>query len=139
MAEKMSKSVSVLEFGCREPLRFYERCAKCARFGDDCPDLAVGKAVLRGKKKVAYGNEEAENTVHASAFNCLAPLYYFERSRKKCGHAGRCREEGLLLALLDGKTTLDYSRKEVTALPRVRKRKAARAAKAKTRKATTAR
>jgi hypothetical protein len=136
MAKKISKSISVLEFGCREPLRFYERCAKCARFGDDCPDLVMGKAVLRGKKKVAYGPEGAENRVHASDFNCLAPLYYFERSRKKCGHAGRCREEGLLLALLDGKATLDYSRKEVTELPQVRQRKVAKAARAKTHKKT---
>lgn len=126
MARKSSKSISVLEFGCQAPLRFFEHCAKCARFGDDCPDLRVGKEVLRGKKKIAYGDEQAEDTIHVSAFNCLTPLYYFERSRKKCGHAGRCREEGLLLALLDGKKTLDYSHKEVTELPRVRRRKVAR-------------
>jgi len=86
----------------------------------------MGKEVLRGKKKIAYGNERAEDSIHVSAFNCLTPLYYFEKSRKKCAHAGRCREEGLLLALLDGKKTLDYSHKEVTELPRVRRRKVAR-------------
>jgi len=126
MVRKSSKSISVLEFGCQAPLRFFEHCARCARFGDDCPDLRVGKEVLRGKKKIAYGDEQAEDTIHVSAFNCLTPLYYFERSRKKCGHAGRCREEGLLLALLDGKKTLDYSHKEVTELPRVRRRKVAK-------------
>ena len=123
MASKISKSISVLEFGCQAPLRFFEHCAKCARFGDDCPDLARGKEVLRGKKKIAYGDERAEDTIPASTFNCLTPLYYFEHSRKKCGHAGRCREEGLLLALLDGKKTLDYTHKEVTELPRVRRRR----------------
>ena len=126
MARKSSKSISVLEFGCQAPLRFFEHCARCARFGDDCPDLRIGKEVLRGKKKIAYGDEQAEDTIHVSAFNCLTPLYYFERSRKKCGHAGRCREEGLLLALLDGKKTLDYSHKEATELPRVRRRKVAK-------------
>jgi hypothetical protein len=119
MARRMSKTISVLEFGCLAPLRFFEHCVACARFGDDCPDLAMGKEILRGKKKIAYGNDQAEDTIHATAFNCLAPLYYFERSRKKCAHAGRCREEGLLLALLDGKKALDYSHKEVIELPRV--------------------
>jgi hypothetical protein len=89
MARRISKNISVLEFGCQAPLRFFEHCAACPRFEDDCPDLKMGK-------------------------------YYFERTRKKCGHAGRCREEGLLLALLDGKKALDYSRKEVTELPRRR-------------------
>jgi hypothetical protein len=121
MARKSSKNISVLEFVCQAPLRFFEHCAKCARFGDDCPDLTMGKEVLRGQKKIAYTDEPAEDTIHISAFNCLTPLYYFERSRKKCAHAGRCREEGLLLALLDGKRTLDYSHKEVTDLPRVRR------------------
>ena len=126
MARKSSKSISVLEFGCQAPLRFFEHCARCARFGDECPDLALGKQVLRGKKKIAYQDERAEDTIHVSAFNCLTPLYYFEHSRKKCGHAGRCREEGLLLALLDGKKTLDYTHKEITELPRERRRKVAR-------------
>ena len=128
MARKSSKSISVLEFGCQAPLRFFEHCARCPRFGDDCPDLTVGKEILRGKKKIAYVDERAEDSVHVSAFNCLTPLYYFERSRKKCAHAGRCREEGLLLSLLDGKKILDYSRKEVTELPRLRKREVGRAA-----------
>jgi hypothetical protein len=138
MAKRIPKSIHVLEFGCEAPLRFFEHCSACPRFDDACPDLILGKDILRGKKKVAYGNTHEENAVHADDFNCLAPIYYFERSRKKCGHAGRCREEGLLLALLDGKKVLDYSRKEVTELPSVRKRKVARAAKAKTRKASAA-
>jgi hypothetical protein len=120
MARRMSKNISVLEFGCQAPLRFFEHCAACPRFEDDCPDLKMGKEVLSGKKKIVYGYQQGEDAIHISAFNCLTPLYYFERTRKKCGHAGRCREEGLLLALLDGKKALDYSRKEVTELPRRR-------------------
>jgi hypothetical protein len=135
MTRKSPKSISVLEFECQAPLRFFEHCARCPHFGNNCPDLAMGKEVLRGKKKIAYTDEPAENTIHVSAFNCLTPLYYFERSRKKCAHAGRCREEGLLLALLDGKKTLDYSHKEVIDLPKVRKRKVGKAAAAKAREA----
>ena len=126
MAKKIAKNISILEFGCRAPLKFFEHCSKCARFGDSCPDLALGKAILRGKKKIAYADDRTEDTVHISAFNCLTPLYYFEHSRNKCAHEGRCREEGLLLALLDGKKVLDYSHKEVTELPRVRLRKRAK-------------
>lgn len=122
MARRIPKNISVLEFGCQAPLRFFEHCAGCARFGDDCPDLALGKEVLTGRKRISYGDQASEDTVSVTAFNCLAPLYYFERSRKKCAHAGRCREEGLLLALLAGKKTLDYSHKEVAELPRVRRR-----------------
>ncbi len=123
MRSRIPKSISVLEFGCREPLKFFENCKKCARFGDDCTDLVMGKEILRGKKKIVYGDEQAEDTIHPTAFRCLTPLYYFERSRKKCGHAGRCREEGLLLALLDGKKALDFSHKEVTELPLARSRR----------------
>jgi hypothetical protein len=122
MARSLSKTISIFEFGCQAPLKFFEHCVACPRFGDDCPDLIMGKQILRGKKKIAYGDEQGEDTIHATAFNCLAPLYYFERSRKKCAHAGRCREEGLLLALLDGKKTLDYSYKEVVELPHVSRR-----------------
>ena len=134
MARRISKQISVFEFVCQAPLRFFEHCAKCARFGDDCRDLAMGKAILRGKKKIAYGDYQAEDTIPLKAFNCAAPLYYFERTRKKCGHEGRCREEGLLLALLDGKKTLDYSHKDVAELPVVRRRKVAKAATVKRRK-----
>ena len=123
MTRRMSKAISVFEFGCQAPLRFFEHCVACARFGDDCPDLVMGKEILRGKKRIAYGDDQGEDTIHATAFNCLAPLYYFERSRKKCAHAGRCREEGLLLALLDGKKTLDYSQKEIIELPQVTRRR----------------
>ncbi len=127
MARKIPKDISVLEFVCQAPLRFFEHCARCPRFGDDCPDLTLGKEVLSGRKRIEYRYQRGKDTIPVSAFNCLAPLYYFERSRKKCGHAGRCREEGLLLALLNGKKTLDYSHKEATELPRVRRlRKVAR-------------
>lgn len=122
MARRIPKHISVLEFGCQAPLRFFEHCARCPRYEDDCPDLKMGKEILSGKKKIVYRYEGGEETVHISAFNCLTPLYYFERTRKKCGHAGRCREEGLLLALLNGKKELDYSHKEVTELPQVRRR-----------------
>jgi len=134
MAQKLSSKISVFEFACQAPLRFFEHCASCPRFGDDCPDLAMGKEILRGKKRVAYGDDQGEDTVPATAFHCLAPLYYFERSRKKCGHAGRCREEGLLLALLDGKKALDYSYKDVTELSSIRRR-VAKVAKAKGKRA----
>jgi hypothetical protein len=80
----------------------------------------MGKEVLRGKKKIAYGDEPAEDSIHMSVFNCLAPVYYIERCKVKCSHGGRCREEGLLLALLDGKKVLDYSHKKIIAFPRVR-------------------
>jgi hypothetical protein len=110
--------VHALEFVCQAPLRFYEHCASCPRFHDDCPDLALGREILRGKKKVVYnGNARLENEVNVGDFQCLAPLYYFEKSRKNCAHEGRCREEGLLLALLSGKKSLDYSQKEAIQLP----------------------
>jgi len=122
MTPKLPKTVSVLEFGCQAPLKFFEHCTNCARFSDSCPDLALGKEILRGKKKVVFAGEACDNEVKATAFNCLAPLYYFEKSRMNCAHEGRCREEGLLLALLDGKKDLDYSQKEVTKLHPVRRR-----------------
>jgi hypothetical protein len=75
------------------------------------------KEVLRGKKEIAYGEDPDEDSIHVSAFNCLAPLNYIERGRSRCPHEHRCREEGLLLALLDGKKVLDYSRKKVIDLP----------------------
>jgi hypothetical protein len=136
MAKKISKNISALEFGCESPLRFFEACSACPRFDGPCPDLTLGKEILRGRKRLAYGNPHEKDTIHASAFNCLAPLYYFERTRKNCGHAGRCREEGLLLALLDGKKALDYSRKEVTELiPVGHRQRAAKTGRVKIRKA----
>ena len=121
MKSKRSGTIHALEFGCQAPLRFYEHCASCARFNGDCPDLALGREVLRGKKRIIYDNgPESEETVSASSFNCVAPLYYFEKSRKLCAHQGRCREEGLLLALLGGKKELAYTQKEAIRLPRLR-------------------
>jgi hypothetical protein len=123
MKSKSSATIHALEFGCQAPLKFYEHCASCARFGDDCPDLALGREVLRGKKKIAYDTEPlSEDTVDVKAFRCLAPLYYFEKTRKLCAHQGRCREEGLLLALLSGKKELVYAQKEAIQLPRLRPR-----------------
>jgi len=122
MAKQKSKTISVLDFRCLSPLRFYEHCAACARFGDDCQDLSMIKEVLRGNKEVVYGEDADEDSIPVSAFRCLAPLNYIERSRARCPHEQRCREEGLLLALLDGKKVLDYSRTKVIELPRQQKR-----------------
>lgn len=109
--------IHALEFSCQAPLKFYEHCAACPRFGDDCLDLQLGKDILRGKKKVVYGEDASEDGIHASSFKCLAPLYYFEKSRSSCAHKGRCREEGLLLALLSGKKELSYAQKTAIELP----------------------
>ena len=120
--------VHALEFECQAPLRFYEHCVSCPRFDEDCPDLVLGREILRGKKRVVYSeNVSHENEVNVSDFKCLAPFNYFEKSRRNCAHEGRCREEGLLLALLSGKKSIDYSQKEAIQLPVrkvVRKRQA---------------
>jgi hypothetical protein len=128
------KDVHVLEFGCQAPLKFYEHCQACARFGDECPDLNLGMEILRGKKKLVFEQAAPGEGVHASSFKCLAPLYYFEKSRLSCAHEGRCREEGLLLALLGGKRKLDYSQPTVISLP---SRKPARVAARKKRAGQT--
>jgi hypothetical protein len=117
MAKQKSRAVSVLEFRCLAPLRFYEHCAACARFGEDCPDLSLIKEILRGNKKVVCGGDLDKNGIPVRAFTCLAPLNYVERSRSRCPHEHRCREEGLLLALLEGKKVLDYSLTKVIKLP----------------------
>jgi hypothetical protein len=119
--------IYALEFSCQAPLKFYERCAACPRFGDNCLDLQIGKEILRGKKKVVYGEDSSNESVHAGSFKCLAPLYYFEKSRSNCAHKGRCREEGLLLALLSGKKEISYAQKTAIRLPisRPRRKKAA--------------
>ena len=116
-----SKIIHALEFGCQAPLKFYEHCSACPRSDNNCPDLIAGKEILRGKKKLVYDGEVyGEEFVHASSFSCSAPLYYFEKTRKKCGHQGRCREEGLLLALLSGKKELVYTQKTVLEFPQVK-------------------
>lgn len=111
------KDVHVLEFDCQAPLKFYEHCAACARFGDDCPDLQLGLEILRGKQQLVYAQVPPAEGIQAASFKCLAPLAYFEKSRLKCAHDGRCREEGLLLALLTGKRKLDYSQVTAIELP----------------------
>jgi hypothetical protein len=121
------KDVHVLEFGCQAPLRFYEHCSTCPRFGEDCPDLQLGLEILRGKQKLVYEQVPPGEGIQAGSFKCLAPLAYFEQSRLSCAHEGRCREEGLLLALLTGKRHLDYSQISAIELPsRKLKRVAAR-------------
>jgi hypothetical protein len=123
MKKSVSGMVHALEFDCQAPLKFYEHCSSCPRFGDECPDLALGKEILRKKKQVVYhGDPVSNDSVDASAFNCLAPLNYFEKSRKKCAHQGRCREEGLLLALLNGKKELVYTQKAAAQFPRLKRR-----------------
>lgn len=103
------KDVHVLEFGCQSPLKFYEHCSACPRFGDDCPDLQLGLEILRGKKKLLHEQVPPGEGVQAGTFKCLAPLEYFEKTRRNCPHEGRCREEGLLIALLTGKRKINYS------------------------------
>lgn len=122
------RMIHVLEFGCQAPLKFYMHCTACPQFEESCTDLMLGKEILGGKKKLVYnGTDYVEGSVHASSFNCTAPLQYFEKSKKKCGHMGRCREEGLLLALLSGKKKLDCSQKTAIELPiKKRPRKVAR-------------
>ncbi|MBA3019375.1 MAG: hypothetical protein KJ550_12110 [Proteobacteria bacterium] len=116
--------IHVLEFECEAPLNFYEHCKKCPRFDDNCPDLSLGVEILRRKKKIDYSGEFlSEEYVDAKAFNCQAPLNYFEKTRKKCGHQGRCREEGLLLALLNGNKILDYSQKTAIQFPSIKRRR----------------
>jgi hypothetical protein len=53
--------------------------------------------------------EGVRHSVDADEFQCLRPLYYFESTRMKCPREGRCREEGLLVALLTGRRKLDYT------------------------------
>ena len=121
MKTGMSGMIHALEFDCQAPLKFYEHCVSCPRFGNDCPDLALGMEILRGKKKLFYdGLMTSDDRIDASNFNCLAPLKYFEKSRKKCAHKGRCREEGLLISLLKGKNKLEYSQKRVVEFPRLK-------------------
>lgn len=113
--EKKGKKIHVFEFNCQTPLKFYERCSSCVRFGDTCEDLQLGKTLLKRKKVLNYGTDPIVNSIHVNAFQCQTPLYYFERTRNKCAHKGKCRDEGLLMALLTGKRELDYS--QVTAIP----------------------
>ena len=124
MKNGRQSTIHALEFGCQAPLRFYEHCASCPRFGESCDDLLLGKEVLRGKKRLVYNTEDhGDGIVHASSFKCAAPLYYFEKTRSACGHKGRCREEGLLLALLSGRKELTYTQKMPIELPRLKKRR----------------
>lgn len=119
MSNRQPKTIHAVEFRCKTPLKFYERCTSCPRF-DGCPDLSLIKEILRLKKKVNYNRdhysargdlEGSRHSVDANVFNCLAPLYFFERTRERCANGGRCRESGLLLALLTGNRKLEYSQK----------------------------
>ncbi len=49
-----------LAFDCQAPLKFYEHCAKCARFSDDCPYLKMGLELLLKKKKLRYNAESRQ-------------------------------------------------------------------------------
>ncbi|UCG65706.1 MAG: hypothetical protein JSW12_01230 [Deltaproteobacteria bacterium] len=117
MNSRKSGVIHVTEFICQTPLKFYEHCSLCPQF-DGCSDLALVKEILRMKKTVNYNRdlysargelEGSRYSVDSNVFDCFAPLYFFEKTRKKCPHEGRCREEGLLLALLTEKKKLDYS------------------------------
>jgi len=117
MNSRKSGVIHATEFICQTPLKFYEHCSLCPQF-DGCSDLALIKEILRMKKTVNYNRdlysargelEGSRYSVDSKVFNCFAPLYFFEKTRRKCPHEGRCREEGMLLALLTGKKKLDYS------------------------------
>jgi len=125
MNSRKPKTIHATEFGCQTPLKFYEHCSSCPQF-DGCPDLALIKEILRMKKDVNYNRdlysargelEGSRYSVDSNVFNCFAPLYFFEKTRKKCPYEGRCREEGLLLALLTGKKKLEYSQKVLIEFP----------------------
>ena len=127
MNSKNSKIIHATEFHCQTPLKFYEHCRSCPQF-DKCPDLALIKEVLRMEKSINYNRElysargvleGSRHSVDSTAFHCVAPLSYFEKTRKKCPHEGHCREEGLLLALLTGKKKLDYNHKVIIELSQV--------------------
>ena len=47
-------SIHASEFDCQAPLRFYEHCKKCARFGDDCPYLKMAVELLLREKNLCY-------------------------------------------------------------------------------------
>ena len=121
MNSKNLKIIHAAEFHCQTPLKFYEHCSSCPQF-DECSDLALIKEVLRMKKSINYNRdlysargelEGSRHRVDSNAFHCVAPLYFFEKTRKKCPHEGHCREEGLLLALLTGKKKLDYNHRVI--------------------------
>ena len=125
MKNEKPNTIHVTEFNCQTPLKFYEHCASCPRFVG-CPDLALVQEILRMKKNVNYNRgaysargelEGGRHSVDATVFTCLSPLYYLERTRKKCPREGRCREEGLLVALLTGKKRLEYSQRVPNEVP----------------------
>jgi NADH-quinone oxidoreductase subunit F len=102
--------IRVSEFLCEAPRKFYEHCASCPQFDTDCPEVALSREILTGKKKVVFsGKVDPEDSVDVRAFKCTTPLSYFEKSRNTCGRQGRCREEGLLVDLLRGEKDLVYS------------------------------
>ncbi|MFW6114812.1 MAG: hypothetical protein ACOC6E_00785 [Thermodesulfobacteriota bacterium] len=118
MNTRKPDTIHVREFRCQTPLKFYEHCSSCPRF-EGCSDLALLTEVLRMGKRVNYDRnlssargerEGVRHSVDASEFHCLRALYFFEKTRMECPHEGRCREEGLLLALLKGKRRLDYAK-----------------------------
>ena len=79
MKTRKSEAIHASEFNCQAPLKFYEHCISCARSRDNCPELALGIELLRGKKKLIYDVDlQSEDAIHVSQFNCMAPLYYFE-------------------------------------------------------------
>ncbi|MFO8166195.1 MAG: hypothetical protein R6T98_16865 [Desulfatiglandales bacterium] len=66
-------------------------------------DLYADKGLLEGSRY----------SVDSTAFHCLAPLSFFEKTRTKFPREGRCREEGLFLVLLTGKKKLSYNHRAI--------------------------
>lgn len=121
MKKQNTAMIHAMEFGCEAPLKFYEHCSVCPYSMEECPDLELGIEILRGKKELVYNGTpySDEGKVDVGEFNCSSPRSYFEKTRKVCAHKGRCREEGLLLALLTGKKDLTYSQKDVIYFPKL--------------------
>ena len=48
------ESIHASEFDCQAPLKLYEHCKKCDRFGAECRDLKMGLELLLREKSLCY-------------------------------------------------------------------------------------
>ena len=46
--------IHAMEFDCQAPLRLYEHCKQCDRFGAECRDLKMGLELLLREKSLCY-------------------------------------------------------------------------------------